>query len=224
EQQADAVAERVVRGESAVDLLPGGGDHAAADGGIQRKPAAPTAGPSEDDRFGAGPVAADAHGRIIQVSVSHAGTRITVGLGAKQGVHVGMEGYVASADGMLADFQIEDVADRVCHATIQVPPDALAGHDQVVVNPGTMPKAAVRHDMKARIVGISVDHDRTRIMIGFGSNHGARAGMRGYLVGDDGRRYTSFEIAEEHPGHSVAYVDDTVDAVRAHSNVVLNPS
>lgn len=194
------------------------GDHA-----VQRK--APTAGPSEDDRFGEGPVANDAHGRIIGVSIVGGRTRLMIGLGHKQGVHVGMEGYVRAGDDMLADFQIEAVNDRVCYASVDVTPDGLHGHDQVVINPSSKPaSSAPQHDMKARVVGISVEGNQTKLMIGRGVRHGARAGMRGYLVGQNGRPAAVFEVVEQYSSHVVAYVHEIPDQVRQHTDVVLNPS
>jgi hypothetical protein len=184
----------------------------------------PTAGPSESDRFGEGKVAADAQGRIIKVDVVGGQTMITIGLGAQQGVHEGMEGYVKDGDGMAAEFSVFDVKERTAHAFVSIPVGSLHQYSHVVVNPASMPKAPPVKDQKVRIIGISVEGGRTKILIGLGSNHGARGGMKGHLVDDSGRAHADFVIAEEHPGHSVAYVDEIVDQVRAHPNAVINPS
>jgi hypothetical protein len=183
----------------------------------------PTAGPSEDDRWGAGEVAYDRAGRIINVSVVGGRNKVTIALGEKQGVHVGMEGYLKKGAGMAAAFSIESVAERTSTAFVDLPIDVIQQHLQVVVNPATMPKAESKHDMKARVVSISVEGGQTKIMIGFGSNHGARHGMKGQLLSESGGVWRTFTIAEEHPDFSVAYIDDTVDAVRAHTTVRLNP-
>jgi hypothetical protein len=224
EQNADAVAERVVRGESAVDLL-----GPAASGGstaVQRKGHGhgPDVEHGEDERFGAG-AKSDVHGRIIKVDAAGDNkTRITIGLGPKQGVLRGMEGYIVAPGGMLTDFQIEDSEGRVAHAIVHMPVQHVMGHDQVVVNPGSMPKAAEKHDVHTRVISNSIDGDRVKLLIAFGTNHGARAGMKGFLLSDSGARHMSFELAEEHPTHSVAYVHTTLDDVKAHSSVLLNPS
>lgn len=184
----------------------------------------PTAGPSEDDRWGAGEVAHERGGRIIGVSVVGGRNKVTIGLGEKQGVRVGMEGYLKKGAGMAADFSIESVTERTSTAFVDLPMDLIQQHSQVVVNPAAMPKAESKHDMKARVISISVEGGQTKIMIGFGSNHGARYGMKGQLLSESGGVWRTFAIAEEHPDHSVAYIDDTVDAVRAHTTVKLNPS
>lgn len=184
----------------------------------------PTAGPSESDRFGEGKVAYEALGRILRVDVVDGRTRIMIGLGQQQGVHVGMEGYVKEGDGMAAQFSIEEVRERTALAFVPLPVDVVQRHHQAVVNPAAMPKAPEVKDRTARILGISVVGGKTRILIGLGSNHGARGGMKGYLVDDSGRAHADFVIAEEHPGHCVAYVDEIVDQVRAHPNAVINPS
>ena len=186
----------------------------------------PTAGPSEDDRFGEGPVAVDQPGRILGVSIEDGRTRIMIGLGPKQGVHVGMEGYIQAGDGMLADFQIDQVKERTCYAFVDTTPDGLNGHHQVMINPTSRPKSSEpRQDVHTRILGISVEGERIKLLIGLGVRHGARTGMRGYLEGGPGGRpYAMFEIEEARSGTSVAYLEhETVDSVRAHTNVVVNP-
>ncbi len=184
-----------------------------------------TAGPSEDDRFGAGAHARDAEGRIIGVSVVGEGTQIMIALGSEQGVGVGMEGYIKTEDGMLADFQIHKVTERVSHAIVDVTPDGLGGHLQVVVNPSSLPKKSQpQKDMQARIIAVNIEGDRTKIRIARGVRNGARAGMRGYVVGSNGRPLEDFEVVEQYSGSCVAYVNLTVDQVQSHLQVVLNPS
>ncbi len=185
-----------------------------------------TAGPSEEDRFGEGPVASDAEGRILSVSVKGDMTEILIGLGKKQGIHVGMEGYIKQGTGMHADFQIHRVEDRTAFALVDTTPDAIQQTDlRVVVNPSSMPKSsAPKQEMKGRIIGVSIQGGRTRIMIGLGRRHGARSGMTGYVVGPSGGPLFRFVVDEEHPGHVEAFVDATIDMLKDHHQIVLNPS
>jgi len=197
-------------------------DSAKAASDHQRRKA--TAGPSEDDRYGEG-AKQDVHGRIIGLSIVGGRTQIMIGLGKDQGVHAGMEGYLQAGDGMAADFQIHESRDRVSLAMVDLIPDEVQQHLHVVVNPTTMPKSAEpKEDMSARVIGISVEGGRTKILLGRGIRHGVRWGMRGYLKGSGSHSFADFEIVEAHPGHSVAYVTDTVDAVRAHTDAVINPA
>src|SRR5205085_12069241 len=85
----------------------------------------PTAGPSEDDRYGAGRVAQNLESRIIAVHVVDGRTRLTIARGTSSGVHLAMEGYVKAGLSMLADFQIDDVHPSRCHAFVAVTPDQL---------------------------------------------------------------------------------------------------
>ena len=184
-----------------------------------------TAGPSEDDRFGAGAHARDAEGRIIAVNVVGDGTQIMIALGSEQGVGVGMDGYIKTEDGMLADFQIHKVTERVSYAIVDVTPDGIGGHLQVVVNPSSLPKKSQpQKNMEARIIAVNIEGDRTKIRIARGVRNGARAGMRGYVVGSNGRPLEDFEVVEQYSGTCVAFVNLTVDQVQSHLQVVLNPS
>jgi hypothetical protein len=207
------------------DVSKVGEEESAAAQSKQQRHAA-TAGPSEDDRWGEGPVAENAPGRILLVQVKSERTQIMIGLGQKQGVHVGMEGYVKAGDGMLCDFQITEVHERTCFAFVDTTIDSIQSHTDVVVNPPSLPASAQpRKDMKGRIVGLAIEGDRVKLMIGLGMRHGARAGMKGYLVGTSSHPFDTFEVVEEHPGHTIAYLEHTtLDAVRQHTDVVLNPS
>lgn len=186
----------------------------------------PTAGPSEDDRFGEGANARDAEGRIIGVSIVGGRTQIMIGLGKNQGVGVGMEGYIKADDGMLADFQIEQVKERTCYAMVDLTIDGIGDHHQVVVNPSSMPKSSAPvQDVEARIIGVSIEGGRTKIMIGRGVANGARAGMPGYVIGSGGRAVEDFVVTEQYPRHCVAFVNLTIDTLRHHGlQVMLNPS
>jgi hypothetical protein len=176
-----------------------------------------------DERWGAGPVGSDVNGRIIGLSVKGGQTEIMIGLGAKQGVHVAMEGYIKHGDGMFADFQIHQVDERVSRAMVDATPDAIQHNGtQVVVNPASMPKPVAKQDQKARIIGVSIEGGKTKIMIGLGARHGATWGMKGRIAGARGE---TFEISEVHPGHSTAIVEATIDMINQGSHeVILNPA
>jgi hypothetical protein len=176
-----------------------------------------------DERFGAGPVGSDVNGRIIGLSVKGGQTEIMIGLGSKQGVHVGMEGYIKHGDGMFADFQVHHVDERISRAMVDATPDAIQHNGtNVVVNPASMPKPQAKTDTKARIIGVSIEGGKTKIMIGLGARHGAKWGMKGHIVGPRGE---SFEITEVHPGHSTAIVEATVDMIQHGAlEVILNPA
>lgn len=180
----------------------------------------------EETRFGEGKVSYDAQGRILSISVVGDMTRVMIGLGKDQGIHVGMEGYIKSEGGMFADFQIEEVRERTSFAKVDATPDAIQQNGtNVVVNPTSMPKSsAPRHDIKTRIIGVSIEGGKTRIKIGVGTRHGARWGMKGYVVGGGGGQFMRFTVDEEHPGYVEAFVDTTIDGLGGHHDIVLNPS
>lgn len=196
--------------------------------GADKKPDKP-AGPHmvHDERFSEDEdVVQDGTGRIIGVSVEKGMTKIMIGMGRKQGVRVGMEGYIKKGNGMLADFQIESTSDRIAYAHVDVTPDAIQETGgQVVVNPSSKPASAqAQADMKARIVGLSIVDGKTQMLIGRGTAHGVSAGMHGYIHSGSGKKYMSFEVSEAGSRTSKAIIGTTIDDVRAHSEVVLNPS
>lgn len=163
-------------------------------------------------------------GRIIGVSIVGGQTRIMIALGQKQGVAPGMMGYVKKGNGMLADFQIDSVGDRVAHAMVEATPDMLHDNNMVVVNPTQMPKSSESEgDMKARIVNLDIVGGKTRITIGRGTSHGARHGMAGYIVGSGGKPFEKFVIEEAHSTFSYAFVEHTIDGLKGHDQIILNP-
>jgi hypothetical protein len=164
-------------------------------------------------------------GRILNISVSGGMTHITIGLGQKQGVAVGMEGYIKKGNGMLADFQIESIGERTAKASVDVTPDMLKDHHEVVINPTQMPKSSEpQFDVKARLLDISIVGGKTRITIGRGRAHGARGGMHGFIVGSGGKPFAKFTIDEAHSTHSTAFVERSFDEVKDHREIILNPS
>lgn len=178
-----------------------------------------------DERFSEDEdVVQNGEGRIINVSIVGGRTRITIGLGRKQGVRVGMEGYVKKGDGMLADFQIDSTGDRTATAMVDATPDMLHDHNMVMVNPSHMPKSSEpQKDMKSRVVGVSIIGGRTQILIGRGISHGARPGMAGYLVGSGGKPFAKFHLEEVGASASKAFIDYTIDQIKDHHEAILNP-
>jgi hypothetical protein len=184
-----------------------------------------TAGPSEEDRFGAGPVARDAHCRVIGVSVHDGRTRLALASGAAQGVHIGMEGYVIDAAGAMHAVEIADVDERVTYAYVQLGVEEAYALSTAVINPSSMPQTATKHDVHARIIGNSIENGMTKIMIASGPQQGVQVGSKGYLVGPGGRSFEDFEIVSAEGRVSVAYVKATLDMVRElGGQVVINPS
>lgn len=182
-----------------------------------------TAGPSADDRFGAGPVGANMQSRLLAVSVEGGRTRVTMSRGKTHGVHVGMEGYIRAIGGMLCDFQVDAVEDRHCRALVEVTADQLRNLPVVILNPTTMPKRVVTQDVTARVIGVAVEGDRTKITIGRGSADGVAAGMRGHLAAVDGREGEDFTIVGATVRQSFAFVRSTVDHVNQHPSAIIHP-
>ncbi len=185
----------------------------------------PTAGPSEDDRYGAG-AGTDLHGRIVHRSLVGANRfQIMIGLGYKQGVRPNMSGYVVAGDGMLCEFELKEIREATTFAVVTVAEQEADKLRQAVINPSTRPGlAAPRKDMRGRVVSISLEHERTRIVIGLGERHGARWGMKGHLIGSGGRPVAPFEPTSVDLDTAVAYVEEPPDYVRNYMTAVLNPS
>ena len=193
-----------------------GGDAAHADSAHQRREGI-------DERFSADQKSGtDVHGRILAIGVENGMSKITIGLGSKYGVHAGMEGYIPKGDGMLADFQIESVTERTAIAHVELTPDAIHGHTDVIVNPTSKPKSAEPQiNVETRVIGVSIEGGRTKIKLGRGASHGAREGQKGTLfVGS--RELADFDVATAHPTYCEAFVDITIDMVHQATKVVLN--
>lgn len=177
---------------------------------VQAK-AAPTAGPSEDDRFGAGKVGSNLSARIIKVDIVGPKTRITIAQGTEQGTRVGMEGYIKSAEGALATFQILEAQERLCIADVEgVTPDQLRNMPTVVINP-TSKNAPRNPQIKVgepyTVIGVNVVAGQTRITISRGSLHGVSEGMQGTLKGklvSGDKTFTIVEVRERVSYASVA--------------------
>jgi Domain of unknown function (DUF4157) len=201
------------------------GDHASHD--RSKQGAAATAGPRADDRFGPGPVGTDMGARILAVAVTGERTRVTLSRGKNHGVHVGMEGYIKAADGMLSELQVDAVEDRRCHAFVEVTPDQLRHDKLVMLNPTSMPRSVITKEVSARVIAVTVEKkdekERTKIIIARGSTHGVVAGMRGHLASADGHDGGDFTIEGTTARQSYAYVAGTVDQVNRHQTAVLQP-
>jgi hypothetical protein len=203
-------------------------DVTKVDDHAQAHDAKPTAGPSEDDRFGPGKIARDLHARVIKVDVVGARTRITIASGTAQGVHVAMEGYVIDKNGATHQFQVESSSAGVSQATIDGPVEELeGGGGGVVINPSAMPAAkGAKQDMHGRILMNTIEGGKTHIKIGLGSDQGVQVGMKGWLVSESGHRIVSFEILDVVNGRlSAAFIEASLDQIHdAGGTVVLNPS
>lgn len=195
---------------------------------VQRAPRERPASTDVDDVAGSEnghKEAHDLHARIIQVSVVSDHTRIGIASGSDQGVHEGMEGYALDEAGAVHPFTIEEVRPRVCFAKIGMIVSAAEAADKVVINPASMPQsAAAGKDVHARIVGVSIEGGLTKITIASGPQQGIQVGMKGSLVGPNGKEYKDFEIADAEGRVSHAYVEATPDEVRAHDHVVVHAS
>jgi hypothetical protein len=214
EQHADAVADRVVRGESAEDLLsaylaPGAGATSTA---VQQK---------GGDAGGASG-ASNMQTRIIALSVDGEGTKLTIGAGSKHGVSAPMGCRLVSKSGAtLGHVTIEDVGDTVSHAHTHKTPDGIQEVDHVVINPAHV---AAAHDLSTRIIGMSVVDGGVRLAIGAGSAHGVQRGMEVDLVSESGRTIQRDTIKEVHERTSFARWKGTHDAAKEIARVVVNPS
>ncbi len=96
-----------------------------------------TAGPSEDDRYGEGPVGTNIQARIVGVDATADGSRIKIAVGDRA-VRVDMEGYVKGRHG--ATFHIEEVKGGIAYARVKMTPDlvrasAIDGITYVMINP-----------------------------------------------------------------------------------------
>lgn len=189
---------------------------------VQAKAAA-TAGPAQDDRFGAGKVGRNLSARIIKVDIVDGRTLITIAQGTSHGAHVGMEGYVKSAAGMLADFQLHEVRDAVSFATVDATPDQVSANLYVVINPTSMPRKTIAVAESTRVIAAVPEDRMTKITIARGSFHGVVEGMRGSLQGNLGNAGGDFTIVGTTATRSFAMVESTVAHVEAHAHVVLHP-
>lgn len=234
EQHADAVADAVVRGDSARELLNQfTGRAGEPQGSVQRKPAPahaaapahghrPTAGPSADDR---GPE--DVHDfqtRLLQISDVGTGCQIRIGGGAKRGLYAGMEGYVRAGAHLLAEFQIDAVQDAFSTAHLPMPAAALQGCHEVVVNPTSKPGPA--RDIKGQITEAERGSGGVRLVIDAGAPAGVRAGMNAYMHEHDGAPpYKHFIIDAVHADTCQAFVQlANDDLATSYAHVVINPS
>jgi hypothetical protein len=167
----------------------------------------------------------DIPGRIVSISVVGNLSKILIAAHIK-GLPAGTEGYIKrGSSGMLAKFRIALYDDRTAIAFVDLTPDMLHDHvSDIVINPTSMPKSSERrHDIATRVVGVSIVGGRTKILLGVGSSHGARDGMKGHLL-DNGKPYEDFVVHKVSSLHCEAFVDTTLDDVQAHKSIMLNPS
>lgn len=166
----------------------------------------------------------DVTGRIIGYSIEGDRTKLAIGMHT-EGLKPGTEGYIKAGNGMLARFKIAIYSEKRVTAYVDVTPDMLKDHDQVVVNPSSFPESSEeRQDIKTRVMGVVVDGGKTKISLGIGNAHGAREGMRGYLVDSGGKPFAEFTVTEARARSSHAFVHATVDEVYQCSSAMLNPT
>lgn len=162
-------------------------------------------------------------GRIVGISVEGNKSRILIS-GAFKGMS-GIEGYIKDGPNMLAKFRISLRDDTTAVALVDLAVDHLQQHlTDVVLNPTSMPKSAERRkNIGTRVIGVSVVAGKTKILIGAGSSHGVRDGMKGHLL-DNGKPYERFVLTKVSSLTSEAIVDTTIDDTNAHKSIMLNPS
>lgn len=215
ERHADVVADRVVRGESAEELLsayvaPGA---VAGSSAVQRSP--------EKDSDGGGP-ARNKQARIIALSIDSDGTKLTIGAGERHGVTAPSQCRLVSKSGVtLGNVTIQDVEATVSHAHTHKTPDQIQEVGHVIINPGYAPAA---HDLSTRIIGVSHGDGGIRLAIGAGSAHGVRPGMEVDLLRESGRPIQRVTIREVRERTSFVRWQGTEDAAHEIHRVVVNPS
>ena len=193
---------------------------------VQRKAAA-TAGPAQDDRYGAGKVGSNMNARIIKVDIVGGKTRITIAQGTTHGAHAGMDGYIKSAGGMLADFQLSEAKEAVSYANVEgVTQDQLKDNLYVVINPTmkNVPRRAMTTPESTRVIGAHAVGDKTEITIAFGSAKGVTQGMRGSLQDNQGTPLEELTITQVTATRSLALVKAPPAKVQDHTHVVLFPN
>lgn len=181
--------------------------------------AAATAGPAEDDRYGAGILAKHLEARIIGAAVRGNKVAITIAAGSSRGVRVNMEGYIKAGVGMLAEFHIDEVKpDQAIALVSGIVLDQVQGGRLVCINPSSRPRVAL--DPNTRVIAVAVEEGRTRITIPRGKLHGIARGMTGELVSGD--PHGRFVIDSVDTIRCYASVEQTTSYVTAHPNVLLH--
>lgn len=209
---------------ASTDLADAIRDQKAADAASAHQRRHAGAQPAGDARHGAG-AGTDIHGRFTNVRVDGGHTWIDIALGAEQGIHHGMQGYIKAGDGLLAEFSIEWADARMSTARVDLAPEAVHGSSEVVVNPSSKPPP--RKDIHGRIIGHSVEGGGrfARLLIGLGATSGVRLGMNGFMHAGDGLPVVAFAIAEVTARTCSAVVElPNQDLPKQCPQVVLNPT
>jgi IS5 family transposase len=231
ERHADAVADAVVRGDSARELLaaftgPSSTPHRA----VQRAPAPghgappahaarPTAGPSADDRG-----VHDFQTRVTNIADAGGGCKILLGGGSARGLCAGMPGYVKAGSHLLVEFQIAAVEELFSIVQLPMPGDAVMGCHDAVVNPTSTPGPA--HDITAQIIAAEHGSGGVKLVINAGAPGGVRAGMTAYMSEHEGAPpFKRFLIDAVHGRTCQAFVPlPNDDLAKSYPHVVINPS
>jgi hypothetical protein len=91
-------------------------------------------------------------------------------------------------------------------------------------HPKSKPPANKAPDVHARIIGLMIVNDRTRITIGSGPEQGVKVGMPGSVVYPSGREAADFTIDEAEGRVSKAFVDLIPDQIHEARQVVIKAS
>jgi len=203
EQHADAVADRVVAGQSAADLLghstSGDADsEAAVQMDAKKKPTGLT--DIKESRI-VKATAADSKGKTTRISILSS-VRI------RSEVKVGYRGYVEMGGYMLGQFKIDaKTKDGLFEATVDVPyaDRATLLDASVVINPTSFPERApdAAKDLKVRsgLWSVEAKGEEWKLIIPKGLEAGVRENMPARLVNEHGS--FQFKISEVQDGRSI---------------------
>lgn len=209
----------------------GHADHDAPDRSLAARRAAAAEDGAHDDGHGGADV--DMPARVIAIDHQDgdgdehtARTRILIGRGYVHGVRPGMSGHVVAGGDPsrpIARFELHEVRLNRCVAFVDLPAHELraqlAGGVDVVVNPSTsFVRPAPQGAIEGRVVGVAVDGDRFRLLVGAGPAQGVGPGRRAFVRTAAGR---TIDVAQldtgGRPNRSHVYVEmrgTTLDILR----------
>lgn len=191
------------------------------DDGVYEDERGPAPGSAEEQaavRASGVQIAFDLHSRVINFSIEDEQTVITIAAGAKQGVFQDMHGV--TADGQ--EFQVMEVGDRFCRATVHATLDELSANPSVILNPTVKPAPVVKKNQHARIIDLQIHGEQARITIARGKLQGIMGGEKGVVVSADGRKIADFVVQDVGGRVCFAMVPLTEDQLQG-ADVILNP-